>query len=126
MTEHELSRIVIGCAIEVHRTLGPGLLESIYERTLLHEMRAKGLFVQQQVPVDVQYKGHTLGAAFRADLLVERKLLVEVKAVEVILPVHDAQTLSYIKLLGYLLGLRINFDVPVLTQGIRRFINSPL
>jgi GxxExxY protein len=124
MSNLDLSRITIGCAIEVHKNLGPGLLESIYERTLVHELREQGLFVQQQVGVPVLYKGWELGESFRADILVERQLLVEVKSVEVVLPVHDAQTLSYLKLLAYKLGLRINFNVPVLRQGIRRFVNG--
>lgn len=111
---------VIGCAIEVHRTLGPGLLESVYEKALCFELQQRGLNFASQVAVPILYKGQNLGD-HRLDLLVENQIIVELKAVDRLDPVFHAQVLSYLKLTGKQLGLLINFNVPVLKDGIKRF-----
>ena len=111
MTENDISRLVIGCAIEVHKELGPGLLESAYEECLYHELSQAGLAVRKQVPLPVVYKDVKLEAGYRIDLLVENKLLIELKSVEAINDVHVAQILTYLKLSGCKLGLLMNFNV---------------
>ncbi len=126
--EHEgeerdpLTGAVIGFAIEVHRTLGPGLLESAYEECLCYELRQHGLSFRRQVPLAVEYKSVTLDCGYRLDVVVEGRLVVELKTVEKLLPVHDAQLLTYLKLGGYGTGLLLNFNTPVLRQGIRRLV----
>jgi len=122
MHENEISKQVIGAAIEVHRQLGPGLLESTYETCLAHELTLRELPFMRQKPVPVIYKSVTLDAGFRVDLLVADKVVVELKAVETLLPVHKAQVLTYLKLTGCKLGLLINFNVPVLKNGIKRLV----
>jgi GxxExxY protein len=117
-----LSKQVIGAALEVHRTLGPGLLESVYEQALAYEITALGLKTQIQVPVPVAYKTVRLDCGFRLDLLVEKQLVVELKCVESLAPLHDAQLLTYLKLTGLKIGLLINFNVPLLKQGIKRLV----
>lgn len=114
------SRRVIGCAIEVHRTLGPGLLESIYELCLCEELTRAGLAHKSQVALPVTYKGKILDATLRADLIVEDQLLLEIKSLQAILPVHEAQLITYLKLSGLSVGLMLNFNVPRLIDGIRR------
>jgi GxxExxY protein len=118
----EISRQVIGVAIEVHRTLGPGLLESVYESCLAHELTLRGISFQQQVPVPVVYKGLSLDCAYRLDLVVDRQLIVEVKAVEKLLPIHSAQLNTYLKLTGIHVGLLMNFHTEVLRDGIKRVV----
>lgn len=118
----QLTSIVIGAAIEVHRVMGPGLLESIYERCLMHELSLRGLHVEKQQVVRVRYKDIVFEEPLRFDLLVEGCLLIEVKAVEHVLPVHLAAAISYLKLLDVPLGLLINFHVPKLTDGVKRLI----
>ena len=118
-----LARRVIGAAIEVHRVLGPGLLESIYEEALCVELALAGIPFERQVPANVDYKQHNIGEA-RLDLLVGRELVVELKAVESIAPVHIAQVLSYLKLKRLRLGLLVNFNVAELRQGIERVIRE--
>jgi len=118
----EASKQIIGACIEVHRHLGPGLLETVYEKALVHELGLRGLSVQQQVPVRVAYKDLVIDGQ-RIDLLVSPGVLVELKAVDVILPIHEAQVLSYLKSTGLRLGLLVNFHAVVLRQGIRRFVN---
>jgi GxxExxY protein len=118
----QLTSVVIGAAIEVHRVMGPGLLESIYERCLMHELSLRGLNVEKQEIVRIQYKDIVFEETLRFDLLVEGCLLVEVKAVEHVLPVHVAAAISYLKLLDVPLGLLINFHVPKLTDGVKRLI----
>lgn len=113
---------IIGAAIEVHRALGPGLLESVYEQCLCRELELRQTPFQRQRPVEVNYKGLVLDAGHRLDLLVENTVVVEIKAVETILPVHMAQLLTYMKLGGYPVGLLVNFNVPVLRDGIRRMV----
>lgn len=113
---------VIAAAIEVHKRLGPGLDESLYEAAICIELEQRGLAFQRQVVVDVEYKGIKIGTK-RIDLIVEGKVLVELKAVEQLAPVHKAQVLTYLKLTGLQLGLLINFNVPTLKEGIKRIIN---
>jgi GxxExxY protein len=122
LVEEELTSQVIGAAIEVHRHLGPGLLESAYRACLLRELVSQGLSVEQEVAVPIQYKGVQLDCGYRLDLLVADRLVVELKAVERLEPVHTAQVMSYLRLAGYRLGLLLNFHVPVLKDGIRRII----
>jgi GxxExxY protein len=119
-----LSREVIGACIEVHRHLGPGLLESVYEQCLAHELAMRGFEVHKQRQIPLNYKGLALDCGYRVDLVVNDQLLIEVKAVERLLPVHDAQVITYLKLTGLPLGLLVNFHVPALRHGIRRLINS--
>ena len=120
----ELTRSVIAGGIEVHRTLGPGLLESAYSRALEFELGARGLATQREQPIPVSYKGVDLGAPFRADLIVGGRVLIEVKCVETILPVHQAQTLTYMRLAKLPVGLLLNFRGTTLKEGIRRFFLS--
>ena len=117
-----LTEKVIGSAIEVHRILGPGLLESAYQRCLLQELRQQGLSAESEVPMPVRYKDELLDCGYRADLLVEQALILELKAVEEIPPIHEAQILTYMKLSGIHLGLLINFHQSRLVDGIKRFI----
>jgi GxxExxY protein len=118
----ELTGKVIGCAIEVHRSLGPGLLESAYEKCLSFELSANNIhhYVQKELPV--KYKGINLDCGYRIDLLIEEKLIVELKSVDAILPVHEAQLLTYMKLAKINTGLLINFNVSLLKKGIKRFV----
>jgi GxxExxY protein len=119
-TINEISKEVIGAAIEVHRALGPGLLESAYTECLCRELSLRRISFLREVPLPVEYKGVRLECAYRLDLLVDDMVVVEVKSVEGILPIHEAQLLTYLKLGGWKLGLLINFNVPLLKQGIRR------
>ncbi|HJC93065.1 MAG TPA: GxxExxY protein [Candidatus Phocaeicola excrementigallinarum] len=119
-----ISREIIGAAIEVHKELGPGLLECVYETCLIRELQRKGLEVKSQVPVPLFYKGEKLDKEFRLDLLVEDKVVVELKAIDEIKDIHEVQLVTYLKLTGKKLGLLINFNVPVLSKGIRRRING--
>ena len=123
MTENEIATIVIGCAIEVHRHLGPGLLESAYQECLLYELKNKGLKAESEVPMPIIYKELSINHGYRMDILVEDKLVIELKTVECFTDVHLAQTLTYLRLGKYKLGLLINFKVTSLRQGIRRVIN---
>lgn len=119
-----LSHQVIGAAIEVHRLIGPGLLESVYEVALCKELSLRGVGVERQVRVPVSYKGQELNCDVRLDLLVERKVIVEVKTVEKVIPLHRAQLLTYLRLRDLWLGLLINFNVEVLREGVRRVLNG--
>jgi GxxExxY protein len=116
------SNKVIGLAIEVHRHLGPGRLESAYEDCLALEMRQAGIIFQRQAPLPVTYKGMMLDCTYRLDFVVESYLIAEIKAVERLLPVHEAQLLTYLKLSGMKVGLLLNFKVPLLRDGIRRMV----
>jgi GxxExxY protein len=120
----ELSGAVIGAAIEVHRVLGPGLLESAYELALERELGLRKVPVQRQVAVPLEYKGLELGDGFRLDLLVDDALVVEVKAVERLQPIHEAQLLTYLKLANKRLGLLINFNERTLKEGVKRVANG--
>ncbi|GAC21992.1 GxxExxY protein [Paraglaciecola arctica] len=124
MEQNELSGIVVGSAIEVHRHLGPGLLESAYESCLNHELELRGLHVKRQVYLPLNYKGKKLDAGYRLDLLIEDLVIVEIKAASSIEKIHKAQLLTYLKLTGLRLGLILNFNVPILKNGICRMINS--
>ena len=124
LDENSLSRKIIGAAIEVHRHLGPGLLESIYEHCLCKELEIQGLSYHQQQPLPVRYKNTLLDCEYRLDLVVEEKVVVELKAINKLEPVHDAQLLTYLKVSGCKLGLLINFNTPVLKHGIKRIVNN--
>jgi GxxExxY protein len=118
--EKALTERIIGAAIEVHRALGPGLLESAYQTCLAHEFSIRGLAFEQQKPLPVEYKGTRLDCGYRLDFLVAEKVVVELKAVDDLHPVHEAQLMTYIKLASCRIGLLINFNVPLLKDGIRR------
>jgi GxxExxY protein len=117
---NKLSKIILDCAIEVHKELGPGLLESVYEICLFKELRNRNLFVQRQLELPVKYKNEILGADFRIDLLVNEEIIIELKAVDELAPVHEAQILTYMKLANKRLGFLINFNVPKLVDGFKR------
>ena len=123
-TQKPLSYQVIGCALEVYKTLGPGLLESVYEKALIHELSQKGLTVKAQVEVEINYKGVNIGEGLRLDLLVNDELIVELKSVEELKPVYYKQLLTYLKLMDKRVGLLINFNVNDLMNGIKRVING--
>jgi GxxExxY protein len=122
--ENKITEKIIGCAIEVHRGLGPGLLESAYEECLYFELTQAGLQFERQVPLPVIYKGVKLDCGYRIDIVVENLVIVEIKAIEKILPVHEAQLLSYLKLYNKKVGLLINFHVPILKSGLKRLVNN--
>ena len=122
MNRDPLSEKAIGAAIEVHRYLGPGLLESAYEECLCHELAKAGLSFKRQVEMPISYKGQDIDCGYRADLIVENTLLVELKAVEKLLPIHQAQVLTYLKLGRLSTGLLINFNSTLLKDGIKRFV----
>lgn len=121
---NQLSEQVIGAAIKVHRELGPGLLESAYEACLAYELRDCGLLVETQRPLAVVYRGVKLDCGYRLDIVVEGKLIVELKAVDRIMPIHEAQLLSYMRLSGIPLGLLVNFHVNLLKDGIKRLVHN--
>lgn len=123
-TKDPLSYKIIGCAMEVYNTLGPGLLESVYEKALIHELQIKGLSVISQVPIEMNYKGVNLGEGLRLDLLIEDSLIVELKSVEELKPIHYKQLLTYLKLTNKHIGLLINFNVNDFRDGIKRVING--
>ena len=120
MRPNQLTQNIIGCAIEVHRHLGPGLLESAYEVALGRELTLQGVSHQRQKRLPLKYKGIDLSVSYRIDILVDKAVVVEVKAVEKVLPIHEAQLLTYLKLGGYQVGLLLNFNVPQLRDGIVR------
>jgi GxxExxY protein len=120
----QISRRVIGAAIEIHRHLGPGLLESAYQACLAFELRQRDLKVEEQKPLPVIYKDVRLDCGYRLDLLVEDAVVVEIKAVEQLVPIHQAQLLSYLRLSGKSVGLLINFHVRVLKDGVKRIVNE--
>ena len=120
-----LTERIIGCAIEVHRGTGPGLLESVYDVCLAFELQAAGLDFRRQCPIPISYKTLSIQTAFRVDFVIEERVLVELKSVESLLPVHKAQALTYMKLSGLTVGLLINFNVRVLRDGIRRLVWTP-
>lgn len=123
---NKLSGIILDCSIEVHRNLGPGLLESVYEVCLCKELSLRGIKFQRQVSLPVNYKGEKLDADYRIDLLVENEIIVELKSVEQMIPVYEAQLLTYLKLADKKLGLLINFNVPRLADGFKRMLNGYL
>jgi len=122
LEQEQLTEAIIGAAIDVHRELGPGLLESAYEVCLCHELHLRGLHFQRQVELPVGYKGLKLDCGYRLDIVVEEQVVLELKSIEQILPIHQAQLLTYLRLSGRKIGLLINFNVAVLKNGIvRRF-----
>lgn len=123
MELNELSGVIVDAAFRVHTALGPGLLESAYEACLAYELREKNLMVASQVPLPITYRGMKIDLAYRLDLLVEDAVIVELKAVETILGIHEAQLLSYLKLSGKKIGLLMNFNVVHLKDGIKRMVN---
>jgi GxxExxY protein len=122
MELNEITKTIIGCAIEVHRNLGPGLLESAYKECLVFELIQKGLTIERQKPVPVVYKDIKLEYGYRIDVLVENSVVIELKAVDAINPVHEAQLLTYMRFAEKQIGLLFNFNVTVLKDGIRRYI----
>ncbi|MCE2504730.1 MAG: GxxExxY protein [Chlorobi bacterium] len=124
MTENEIARVVVDACFRIHSTLGPGLLESVYEKILSYELADIGLYVEQQVSLPVVWKGITVAPAFRADLVVERKVLLELKSVDAIAPVHYKQLLTYLKVADKRLGLLINFGELLIKNGIKRIVNN--
>jgi len=121
MGSDPLTRKIIGCAIEVHRELGPGLLESAYQQCLAHEMHLNGIDFKKEVPLPVEYKGIRLDCGYRLDFVVTGAVIVELKSVNTLLPIHEAQILTYMKLAGIGTGLLMNFNVSKLSDGIKRF-----
>jgi GxxExxY protein len=124
LKEDELSNEIIGATIEVHRGLGPGLLESAYEECLCYEFDAREIRYERQKPLPVAYKGKKLDCGYRLDMVVNDLVILELKAVDQILPIHNAQVLTYLKLSGLKLGMLINFNVTVLKNGIKRIVNE--
>lgn len=120
----ELSYKVIGCAMEVHKTLGPGLFENIYEQALVHELTLNGIPVKTQVEIEINYKGTNLGNGLRLDVLVDNTLIVELKSVEELKPLHHKQLLTYLRLTDKRVGLLINFNTENLKDGINRIVNK--
>ena len=121
---NELTERILGACIEIHRALGPGLLESAYEECLCHELSLAGIKFERQKPLPVHYKNVKLDCGYRLDLVVEEKVIVELKTVETLMPIHEAQLLTYLKLSGLTLGLLINFNVPMLKNGIKSIANN--
>ncbi len=126
MTENEIGRIVVNAAVQLHQALGPGLLESVYEVTLARRLERNGLIVERQVRVPIEFEGEKFDEGFRADLIVEGKVILELKSVEKINPAHKKQLLTYLKLTGLKLGFLLNFGEELMKQGITRIINGEL
>ncbi len=124
MTLDEASNLIIKLAIKIHNKLGPGLLESVYQRILAYELRKAGLQVQTEVPIPVKWDNHTIEDSFRADLIVESGILIELKSVEQLLPVHHKQVFTYLKLTNLNLALLINFNTPLLKDGLHRIVRN--
>ena len=124
MTENEISKIIVDASIAVHKELGPGLLESVYEIVLAHELQQRGLPVSRQVPISIRYKNMTFDAAFRADLVVEDKVIVELKSVEQVSEAHKKQVQTYLRLTGCKLGFLLNFGEALMKRGITRVVNG--
>jgi GxxExxY protein len=123
-TENELATLILDKAFYIHRELGPGLLESIYERVFIHELKKSGLEVENQVSLPLQWDGIIFEKGFRADLIVEKKVIIEIKSVQLIAPVHLKQLLTYLRLTNLKLGLLINFNEALLKYGIKRVVNG--
>jgi GxxExxY protein len=121
---NELSSVILKSAIAVHQEVGPGLLESVYQQCMILELRSQGLAVTQMVPVQLQYKGIPVKKDYIIDILVEDEIILELKAIDALSKIHEAQILSYLRLTNKLLGFLINFNVPLLKQGFRRFVNN--
>lgn len=124
MTENEISKVVFDCSLKVHQNLGPGLLESAYEECLFYELKKTGLNVEKQKPLPLIYEDVKLEIGYRVDILIENKMVIEVKAVDALNDVHLAQVLTYLKLSNCKLGMLINFNVTLIKNGIRRVVNN--
>ena len=124
MTENQIAAIVVDAALKIHKILGPGMLESVYQATLTYELRKRGLQVDEQTPVPVYYETVKLELAFRVDLLIDEKVVVEIKSIERLAPVHRAQLLTYLRLMDLRLGLLVNFNVELIKDGIQRVVNK--
>jgi GxxExxY protein len=124
MTENEIAKIIVDAAFQIHKTLGPGLLETVYEVVLTHALNKRGLRVERQVPVAIVFDGIKFNEGFRADLIVEDKVIVELKSVEKVIPVHKKQLLTYLRLTDKKLGLLINFGSELIRDGISRVVNG--
>ena len=124
MHENEIGKIIVDSAFKIHNELGPGLLESVYEIVLTHELNKRGLRSKRQHPVKIDYDHMVFEEGFRADIIVEDKVIIEIKSVETINPVHCKQLLTYLRLLDYRLGLLINFGTPIMKDGIKRIVNK--
>lgn len=124
MTENEIAKIVVDLCVKIHKTLGPGLLESVYEAALVHELRKLGIAVQNQTDIPAEYEGIKLDVGFRADVIVDSKIIVELKSVENLSPVFKKQLLTYLKLSHLKLGLLVNFNVELMKDGITRIANG--
>jgi GxxExxY protein len=123
MTENEIATIVVDSSLQVHRTLGPGLLESVYQAALSYELKKRGLIVVQQLGLPVRYEGVKLDLGFRVDLIVGEKVVIEIKSVDALAPVHKKQLETYLRLMDLRLGLLINFNVVLIKDGIQRVVN---
>ncbi len=126
MHENEIGTLIVDCAVHLHQDLGPGLLETVYELTLAAKLRRRGLSVERQVPVPIEYEGQTFDEGFRADLIVEGKVIVELKSVEKIHPSHKKQVLTYLRLTGMKLGYLLNFGEALMKDGITRIVCGEL
>jgi len=126
MNENEIGKEIINCAVNIHKELGPGLLESVYEVVLAHELKEAGMLVNRQVSIPVMYKGIKFTEGFRADIIVENKVLIELKSVELVNRVHKKQVLTYLKLMNYKLGYLLNFGEALMKNGISRIINGEI
>jgi GxxExxY protein len=124
MTENEIAIIIVDCCYKVHVALGPGLLESVYEEILTYELVKAGLGVKRQHPIPVIYESVRMDLGFRADLIVEDKVVIEIKSIELIAPVHGKQVLTYLKLTNLKLGILVNFNVALIKEGIQRIVNN--
>ena len=122
MSRDPLSEAIIGAAIEIHRTLGPGLLESVYEDCMEYELKERGFLVARQIPLEIRYKNLVIANGYKVDLMVQKQFIIELKSVERVLWLHEAQLLTYLKLSGIHRGLLLNFNVPLLKDGIKRLV----
>ncbi len=124
MNENEIAKIVVDAAFKIHSTVGPGLLESAYQAFLFHELTKRGLFVESERPMPAQYDGIKVDVGYRADLLIEKSVIVELKSIEKVMDIHKKQLLTYLKISDLRLGLLINFNVPLIKDGITRIANG--
>ncbi len=124
MKTNDLTYEIINCALEVHNFLGPGLLESVYQKALIHELKLRGFKIDYEVPIEIYYKDINVGDSLRLDILVNEEIVIELKSVENVLPVHKKQLLTYLRLLDLEVGLLINFNVSLLKEGITRIVNN--
>jgi GxxExxY protein len=120
----KLAKEIFLASLEVHKIMGPGLLESVYEMCLIRELQLRNIFTESQVAIPLQFKGFALSKEYKIDILVEKELIIELKSVEALLPVHEAQLISYLKLADKRMGFLINFNVPIIKSGFKRFVNN--